>query len=227
MPETERAHWLEALRRDPWSAALPDSCRAELLRALRLRAYAKDETLFHQGDAPDYLYCVLAGELEVNTTTQSGREHILTHLHPIRWFGELSFLDGLPRTLTVVARQDSRLGLVPGAVITRLMETEPAFYRAMVAILCETSRLLYMRFEDNQKRSVETLLASALLHYMAFRGGARQVRLSQQSIASLIGATRQTVNARLSQWEAAGVIARDYRCVTIRDLPRLRSIAAQ
>lgn len=227
MPETQRALWRETLKGDRWLAGLPAACRAEVLRTVRLRAYAKDETVLHQGDEPDHLYCILAGELEVNATTQSGREHILTHLHPIRWFGELSFLDGLPRTLTVVARRDSGLGLVPGAVITRLMDSEPAFYRAMVGILCETSRLLYMRFEDHQKRSVEALLASALLQYMFFRGDARQVRLSQQSIAGLIGATRQTVNARLAQWEADGLIEREYRCVTIRDAERLRRIAAQ
>ncbi|MEL6979129.1 MAG: Crp/Fnr family transcriptional regulator [Pseudomonadota bacterium] len=224
MPPSHAAP-LARLDRDPWAARLPHETRAALLAALRPRLYRRGEALFRQGEAAAHFCCLLEGELEVSTVTPTGRAHVLTHLFPVRWFAEMSFLDGLPRSHSVVATRESLVAAAPRAKVLRLMETHDALYRGMVGILCENMRLLFMRVDEFQKRSVEALAANTLLNYVPdARAGA--VEISQTTLASLIGASRQSVNACLSRWERAGVVARSYRRITVTDLDALRRIAA-
>ena len=214
-----------ALSNDPWLSGLPEAARAAMLKQIRVQTYRSGQAVFLEGDPPASFCCLLEGELEASTVTASGARHIVVHLFPIRWFGELSFLDGLPRTHDVKAQRESRIAEIPAAEIRRLLNAHDAIYKGLVANLCANTRLIYRYFNDFQKRSVETLTAISLLEILSSSGGAK-IALSQQILADRIGATRQTINAVLSRWEDRGLIARSYRCVTVLDPEALGEIAA-
>ena len=216
----------KALSNDPWLSSLPERARNDLLRALRVQTYRPDETVFRQDDPARSFLCLLEGELEVSTVTPSGARHIAVHLYPVRWFGELSFLDGLPRTHDVSAQRASRIAMIPASDTRRLIREHEAIYKGLVANLCANTRLIYRYFNDFQKRSADTLVAISLLEILSSSGSAPRIELSQQVIADRIGASRQTINAVLSRWEEDGLIARSYRCVTVLDTERLGEIAA-
>ena len=214
-----------ALSNDPWLIGLPEPSRAALLKSVRVKAYAAGEPVFFEGDAPTSFCGLLSGELEASTVTASGVRHVAVHFFPVRWIGELSFLDGLPRTHDVTARRPSRIAEIPAADVRRLSRQHEAIYKALVANLCANTRLIYRYFTDFQKRTVETLTAISLLEILSSSGGPK-IALSQQDLADRIGATRQTINAVLSRWEDRGLVARSYRCITVLDAEALGDIAA-
>ena len=215
-----------ALSNDPIFSNLVPAARADLYAALRIQNYASGEAVFRLGDPPNAFCCVLSGELEVSTVTPSGAKHIAVHIFPVRWVGELSFLDGLPRTHDVTARRASRLAQISASDIRRLMRRHDEIYKGLVANLCANTRLIYRFFDDFQKRSAETLVALSLMEILSQRGGSRDIELSQQALADRIGASRQTINAVLSRWEDRGLVHRSYRKVTVLDPDALGDIAA-
>ena len=215
-----------ALSNDPIFSNLVPAARADLYAALRIQNYAPGEAVFRLGDPPNAFCCVLSGELEVSTVTPSGAKHIAVHIFPVRWVGELSFLDGLPRTHDVTARRASRLAQISASDIRRLMRRHDEIYKGLVANLCANTRLIYRFFDDFQKRSAETLVALSLMEILSQRGGSRDIELSQQALADRIGASRQTINAVLSRWEDRGLVHRSYRKVTVLDPDALGDIAA-
>lgn len=222
---------VEALRHDdrllgdPWLAQLPEACRRDLIGGLSRRVFAAGEPVFLQGEAATHFYCLLEGELEVSTVSLVGREHVLTHLFAVRWFAEMSFLDDEPRSHSVIAARDSVAAMLPRARLVALMERHPPLVRAMARILCENMRTLFVRVDDFQKRSIDVLVASTLLrHWRVAQGGAAEI--SQARLASVIGASRQSVNACLSRWETDGVITRSYRRIVLLDPRALERIAA-
>lgn len=215
----------ERLLDDPWLAQLPDACRRALLGGLGRRVFAAGEPVFLQGEAATHFCCLLQGELEVSTVSVAGREHVLTHLFAVRWFAEMSFLDDAPRSHSVIAARRSVVAMLPRARLTALMERHPPLVRAMARILCENMRMLFLRVDEFQKRSIDVLVANTLLHHWRVAPGGA-VEISQARLAAVIGASRQSVNACLARWEAEGVIARAYRRILLLDPAALDRIAA-
>src|SRR5262245_57271433 len=79
---------------------------ADLASFVRLRRYPKCSIIFHQGDPGTTLYLIETGEVKLTVKADSGKEITLALLGPGTFFGELSLLDGGPRSANAVARVD-------------------------------------------------------------------------------------------------------------------------
>jgi CRP-like cAMP-binding protein/predicted acylesterase/phospholipase RssA len=84
------------------------------------------QTLFSQGDAPDYLYVVVRGRLEVVVAGENGEQKVVGHIGPGALVGEVAFLSGEPRTATVRTIRDSELVRVSQEALRRFLEHHPA-----------------------------------------------------------------------------------------------------
>lgn len=172
-----------------------------------LRRYRKGQIIFHQGDAPSALYLLRRGRARVFLPSAKGTEVTLAILELGDHFGELGVLDGQPRSASVQAMEDTEaLTLNREAMLRFLREHSDAALSVCVS--------LAQRLRQADERLAETLffpLASRLartLLALAAQTGSSEVRLTQEALAAMVGASRQRVNEALGVWAERGWIER-------------------
>ena len=136
---------------NPWFASLSRLQRRALLGVAELTHLKRSATVFRQGDpahgAGSGWYGLAGGAIKLSTLRHDGREAILAVLEPGNWFGEISLLDGLPRTHTATAQTALDLLVVPPAAFAQLMR-DVMFANALTVLLAARVRGLYALMED-------------------------------------------------------------------------------
>lgn len=202
-----------------------------LASLLQVSNYHKDEIILHKEDPGDSLFILRRGRVKVVLYGDDGREVILSVLKDGDFFGEMSLLDGEPRSASVVAMEDSSVYILKrDAFIQTLMERPGIALR----ILVELSRRL--RAADDKIGSLALLdvygrIAGALLQLARTVGkveGDKIVidsRPTQQDIASMAGASRETVSRVLNDFVKSGLISMEGKRIVIhRDLAHVRDV---
>lgn len=222
---TQRAAFLA----NPWFASLARGQREALVGASELLHLRRGEMLFRQGDpvgaAGSGFYGLAAGTLKASTLRGDGREAILAVLEPGNWFGEITLIDGEPRTHDATALSAVDVLVVAPAAFAQLMR-DAAFANAMARLLAARVRVLYGLAEDNTLRDLRARVARRLLTLA--RGDATQspsararVTLPQEALAMMLGVTRQTLSTQLNALADEGVVRLGYRRVDILDVQAL------
>ncbi len=214
---------------NPWFGALRLADRQALLRAAELLRLRPGEMLFRQGDAPGGFYGLLSGKLKISSLREDGREAIFVVLEAGNWMGEISLMDGQPRTHDATALGAVEVLVVPQAVFAALMDEAP-FARAVAAMLATRVRSLYGMVEDAALRSTRARIARRLL--LLARGDvtmADQARpvvpVSQEALAMMLGMTRQTLSKELKVLVAEGAVTLRYRRIEISSAARLKALS--
>ncbi|MBO3273830.1 Crp/Fnr family transcriptional regulator [Pseudomonas schmalbachii] len=222
---------LDAFMSNPWIACLPQDDRDELLLRTHLRNLPAGRCLFRRGGPPDGAYFVIDGVIRLSNTSADGHEALLNFYEPGNWIGEVSMIDGLPRTHDAVAHVPSLVLQITPAHFEELLARYPGFSRQVLSLECLRLRAMLVAFSSFSTQSLEQRLAGRLLGLgMSFGSpGAQGLRidlhLSQETMAQLIGATRQRVNQVLKKWEAEGMIEHRYGRVTVIDQAMLEAVA--
>ena len=108
---------VQALRGCPLFAPCPEPVLADVGRRLRHRHFRRNEVIFHQGDPGDALHVIIGGAVKILLPSAEGDEAIIATLRPGDFFGELSLLDGRPRSATATTVEPSEtLSLAAGRV---------------------------------------------------------------------------------------------------------------
>jgi len=207
-----------------WRFELPAEAAAELTQhAVRRRV--SDGVLIHaRGDAPDGLYHVVRGKVRMSAVSAGGREMVLTILEPGSWFGEISLLDGLPRTHDAHAVGDTELLVVPRDRFDALLVQRPALVQHIVRLLCRRLRLALAAIEDAALLPLPARLAKRLLG--APTGDPAALSLPQGELARLVGTSRQSISKILKAWERRGWVSIAYGKVTLVDASALVALVA-
>jgi CRP/FNR family cyclic AMP-dependent transcriptional regulator len=210
---------LARLSSDPWFGALPPAIRELMLGQAELLRLQPGEMLFRQGDPPSSLYALVSGALKTSSLREDGREAILAVLEAGTWFGEISLIDGLPRTHDATALGPVEVLQLPGAAFDALMRQAP-FAAAIAALLAGRIRLLYGIVEDGALRSTRARVARRLL--LLSHGGAAgaaqarsRVPVSQEGLAMMLGISRQTLSKELRLLVRAGAIELGYGYIDV------------
>jgi CRP-like cAMP-binding protein len=216
---------LNSLAGDDWFAALPAATRKEMLDCSERQYLQPGEMLFRQGDPPAGFYALLSGKLKMSTLSEEGREAILTILEPGTWFGEISLIDGEPRTHDATAIGRAEVLMMTPACFDHLMQSAD-FALAVAQMLAKRIRLLYGIVEDAHLRSARARVARRLVLLAIVRKSRRSEKLdipvSQESLAMMLGMSRQSLSKELKFFEQAGLIRLGYRSVRIHLWKNLR-----
>jgi CRP/FNR family transcriptional regulator, cyclic AMP receptor protein len=223
---------VEALERVQLFAGLDRASLERLATGLRTRRFRRNEVLFHQGDPGDALFIVTSGAVKILLPSEEGEEAILATVRPGAFFGELALLDGAPRSATAVAMEPTETLVLPRDRFRTLINTEPATRDALLAALAGELRRLTDHVEELHFLDMTGRMAARLLRLARGAGAAEpdgSVRLdgsyTQGDLASMIGATRQSVNKLLGQFVDDGLIRVDPDAIVILDLPGLERTA--
>ena len=191
---------------------------ARFAELTRERSYPRGSVILFEDDPGDSLFIVRHGRVKVVLIGEDGREVILGLLGPGAHFGELSIIDGAPRSAHVIATEDSQLIVLRREDFRRRVNESPV---VAWALLVELSRRL--RRADEQIGSLVLLdvdgrIARLLLDAAAEAGGsAIEKRLTHQTIAQMIGASRETVSRAMKDFQDAGLIHVERRRISIGD----------
>lgn len=177
------------------------------------RRFAKGEMIILAEESGDALFIIQEGQVKVSILHEDGREYILSLLGQGEVFGELSLLDGRPRSANVVATADTRLIALRRSDFLRLLATVPQIAVSLLEELASRLRRTDHQVEGLALFNVASRLSKTLLQLALERGveTAQGILLkdrpTHQQLANMTGTTRETVSRMLKQLERQGYIA--------------------
>jgi CRP-like cAMP-binding protein len=211
----------------PLFAALDVDSAAMLENLMTTRSVARGHVVFHEGDPGDRLFVVMAGKVKISRSAADGRENLLAVLGTAEMFGELSLFDPGPRTASVSAITDSTLASLDHDDLRPLLSERPGVAVELLQALAQRLRRTNEAMADLVFTDVPGRVAKALLDLSEKFGvpeleGTR-VRhdLTQEELAQLVGASRETVNKALSEFAHRGWLRIEGRSVLLLDTERL------
>ncbi len=213
-------------------APLFEALDEEGARALRQKVaevrLARGDRLFGEGDDGECLYVVLDGKIKLTRAAPDGRENLLSVLGPGEMFGELSLFDPRPRTSSASAVTDARLAALAHDALRPWLTGRPGVAMHLLRALAQRLRRTNDVMADLVFTDVPGRVAKALLD-LADRFGQQQADglhvhhdLTQEELAQLVGASRETVNKALADFAARGWLHISAKSVVLIEPDRLR-----
>ncbi|MDO5049139.1 MAG: Crp/Fnr family transcriptional regulator [Actinomycetaceae bacterium] len=187
----------------------------------------RGEVLFEEGEQGNRLYIITEGKVKLGHTSLDGRENLLAVLGPGEIIGELTLFDPGPRSTTATAVSPVTLLHLDHADLIGILDTNPTMGKHMLRALARRLRRTNESLADLVFSDVPGRVAKALLD-LADRFGTPTDEgvhvphdLTQEELAQLVGASRETVNKSLADFVSRGWIQLEGRAVTLLDLDRL------
>ncbi|MDR7311331.1 CRP-like cAMP-binding protein [Nocardioides luteus] len=216
------------LRHAPLFSELDDESMSAVLAMMRQDTIKRGQVLFHEGDAADRLYAVTSGKVKLSRASSTGQDSVLAILGPGQVFGELSLFDPGLRSSTVTAVTDQvELASLSHDDLLTWLDGRPSVTRGLLALLSGRLRKANdvigdLVFADAPRRVAKALLDLAERFGQETDEGLR-VRhdLTQEELAQLVGAARETVNKALADFAAKGWVKLESRGVIITDMERI------
>lgn len=183
--------------------ALPEDVRARLSEQMEVRRYARGDHLFHQGDPATEMFVVLEGRIAIANQSGDGRESVIVILEHGGLFGELALFDDAPRSADGRAVADSEVACLPYESVRAVLREKPDLLWIMVRLLAERLRATDEALADAIFLDVPARTAKRLLD---LAGAEDQFTLpvTQEELASMIGASRERVNKALALFTKLG-----------------------
>lgn len=182
-------------------------------------------------DADDRdLHLIVSGAVRVTSYSVAGREISFRDLHAGTCYGELSAIDGRPRSADVIALAPSLIASLPRADFLELLRQEWVVNERVLQRLSDLVRRLTDRVVEVSTLTVQRRLCGELLRLAGPVGAdGNQARIDpaprHAEMASQVSTYREQVTRELSALVKAGVLAKDGRALLVRDLARLQALA--
>ena len=211
----------------PLFLALDTEAAAALRASLKERSIAKGETLFLEGEPGDTMFLVIEGKLKLGQTSKDGRESLLAVLGPGEMCGELSLFDPGPRTSTATALTDAIVLSLGQEQLKPWLSGRPELAAALLQALARRLRRTNEAMADLVFSDVPGRVAKALMDLgekfgeVTAEGLLVSHDMTQEELAQLVGASRETVNKALADFSQRGWIRLESRQVLILDVERL------
>jgi CRP/FNR family cyclic AMP-dependent transcriptional regulator len=203
-------------------ACLDEDILNNLQETALKRNYPKNTVLFSKGDLSDSMYIVLQGRVKAVIYNEEGREIILSFFGPGEYFGEMSMLDGQPRSASLVTKSSCQLMIIRREEVMRALLGNPEMTsRLLIRVLGKlrqaTDRIENLTFMNVYERVVNLFLQMAqpkekelVLHE----------KLTHQEIANIVGSSREMVSRIMKELIYGEYITVDKKKITIkRKLP--------
>jgi CRP-like cAMP-binding protein len=215
------------IRQAPLFSALDDDDATSLRESMATEKLSRGKVLFREGQEGDRLYVVVEGKIKLGTSSNDGRENLLSILGPGEMFGELSLFDPQPRTSTATAVTDARLVSLAHEAVIGLVTTHPQTSLELLRRLAQRLRKSNDILADLVFADVPGRVAKAIMdlgeRFGTLKDDGLQVNhdLTQEELAQLVGASRETVNKSLADFAARGWVKLEPRAVLVTDVERL------
>jgi CRP/FNR family cyclic AMP-dependent transcriptional regulator len=202
----------------PLFSGLPEEELERFAELTRERSYPKGSVILFQDDPGDSLFVLRAGRVKVVLIGEDGREVILGVLEPGAHFGELALIDDQPRSAHVIAMEDAQLLILRREDFRRRVEANPTVAWALLSELSRRLRRADVKIGGLVLLDVPGRIARLLLDLASESDGTViEKPLTHQTIAQMIGASRETVSRAMKDFQDAGLILVERRRISIGD----------
>jgi CRP-like cAMP-binding protein len=177
---------------------------------MSVRDYAHNEAVFSQGDKANAMFYVQAGNIKLTVESKSGKKAVLAILRKGDFFGEACLGSESLRLFTATAIQSSTLARLPKTTIARVIREEPNFANVLIVSLVTRIGRIEGDLVDQISSSSEKRLARLLLFLAHFGSHSFpepvHIRVSQETLAEMIGTTRSRVSYFMNRFRKMGFI---------------------
>ena len=217
-----------ALAKVPIFTGLTSREIASLATRVRRRSYTGGEVVFHKEDPGFTFYVIVGGFAKVYLTSEAGQEAVLIILKPGEFFGELSLLDGAPRSASALAMAPTETLTIDRDSFLEFIREYPRASLTIFSVLASRLRRADGIIGDAAFLDLPARVAKQLLDLAEEFGRVQDghveidLRLRQQDFAGMVSATRESVNRTLAGLEAEGIILTNRQRIAILRMDLLR-----
>ena len=212
------------LRQVPLFESLDDAEIDALSELTFTRTFNKETVIILAEEEGDTLFIIKDGQVKVSIVSEEGREVILSLLGGGAVFGELSLLDGKPRSANVVATEDTELLMLRRTDFIQLIYKTPQIATALLAELASRLRKTDRQIEGLALLDVTSRISETLLQLASEQGNESEEgviirnRPTHQELANMSGTTRETVSRVLKRLQSQGyIISKGRQLVILRE----------
>jgi len=209
------------MRNIDWLSQMDEAELAELERGAVSRRYARGEMIFAPTTQPHSVYLLQVGLARIYRLSEGGGETSFGYVAPGEVFGELPAFGDYPRESFAQAVRASQVWKIPRENFHRMLSARSALAFQVTRQIGDRLKRIESRVEDLVFRNVRTRVAR-MLGELAEDFGQNEnghrvidIPITQSELATLVGATRQTVNQTLRELSAEGLIGRDNRRIVL------------
>lgn len=223
--------WASELGRTALFAGLDAEALEALSQQVVHRRYRKGNVIFVQGEQGERCFAIVSGAVKISAYHSDGREAVIAVLGPGDVFGELSLFDQAARSADASAIENTELLSFDARAITEAISTNPEIAMTLLRVLGRRLRhtneaLQDIAFFDVPGRVARRIADLAEAHGEPTDGGVLiDIPLSQESLAQMVGATRESVNKALAALKRRGLVTREGRRYIVSDVSTLRARA--
>jgi len=174
------------------------------------REYLPDESIFSQGDPGNAVFYIQSGNVKLTVVSMSGKEAVIAHLPAGSFFGEAALAAETIRTASATAIQSSTIFRIEKATMTALLQRELEFAQQFNAHLLSRNIRMQADLVDHLFNSSEKRLARLLMLMANFGQESKPIpviaKISQETLADMIGTTRSRVSFFLNRFRDLGYI---------------------
>ena len=201
--------------------------RNSLVARARMRNFDAGDTIFLMGDPHDSMIAILEGEVRISIPSD-GKEVVLAIVYAGEVFGEIAMLDGKPRSAHAKALTACILAILDRRDVLAALDRNPKAWLGFVEVLCSRLRYTDKQLVEMALLQLPERLAQTLLRAVdaapAQAPNRPNLRVSQYELAHRVGATRESVNKCLHEWQRARIIRIEKRVITIVDRTALEAL---
>jgi CRP-like cAMP-binding protein len=201
---------------------------AEALKEVRI---AKGTMLFQKGEPGDALYIIKSGKVKIYLSSHLGEEIILAIFSHGDFLGEISLLDGRPRSAHAVAMEDTDILTLSREDFSRCLKESREAMGIIINSLCQRLRKTDDLLEDTCFLKITNRFAKKLVKlahdygHSVGQGVRIDLTLTQKDLAAMIGATRESVNKQMKILREKGMVMMEGHLIYITDMARLKKRA--
>jgi CRP-like cAMP-binding protein len=174
--------------------------------------FEKNKIIFYEEDLGTSFYIIVSGQVKIVMVSNDGKEHILGLLKERDFFGEISLLDGEPRSATAIAIEDTNVITIAREDFTRLLRNSPDISLKIMFTLCKRLRKADKQVESLAFLSAPSRVARVLLDLAEERGEEKNGKviihhkMTRQELANIAGTSRETLTRVLMDLNYRNII---------------------
>ena len=211
---------------------LSDAEFKELEPYLSTRSYKKRETIFSEGEPPEWFYLVLTGKVKITKLSHEGKEIILEVISPTDIFGGVAVIKGFPYPANAVAMEDSDVLLISRKNLMRLVDRFPNLMYCMAMQMGDRMKSSHDSLKNIALERVEARIAALLLK-LAGKVGIEtkdgtmiDMRLTKQDVADMVGTTVETSIRTFSKFKKQDLVSEIDGKIIIKDKEGLAAFSS-
>lgn len=201
-----------------------------LEKNIKIVKFKKRETIFSEGQEPEWFYILLKGKVKISKLSSDGREIVLEIVDAPDFFGALAVIKNFPYPANAIAIEDCELGKIPSKVFLQIIKKNPhleahILHHVTVRLKSGIESLKNIALEDVTSRIVYQLLKLANKYgKITPEGVLIDIKITKQELAEMTGTTTETAIRTISKLKKMGYIGELNKKILIKDIRAMESL---